>query len=222
MKSEPKETKAEKVSLGHKICTVIGIVLCVILIPVLILNITLIIKSYTNKDEVPSVGGYLPMIVLTDSMDPYIKSGDLIICHTIDAKDIKKDDVISFFDPEGNGTSVVTHRVTSVINENGKLSFKTKGDANNTEDDVAVPAEDVVGIYKTRFAKIGNIAMFMQTTPGLILCVAVPIALIIGYDVIRRRMYEKNQKKDTEALLAELEKLKAEKAAASSDSETEA
>ena len=39
-------------------------------------------------------GGYCPLIVLTDSMDPEIKSGDLIICQTIDAKDVKVGDVI--------------------------------------------------------------------------------------------------------------------------------
>ena len=47
----------EKSSLGHKILTGIGIVLCVILIPILVINCTLIIKSYTNKDQVPSISG---------------------------------------------------------------------------------------------------------------------------------------------------------------------
>ncbi|SCI42523.1 Uncharacterised protein [uncultured Eubacterium sp.] len=46
----------ESTSTGHKILTTLGIVLCIILIPILIINCTLIIKSYTNKDEVPSVG----------------------------------------------------------------------------------------------------------------------------------------------------------------------
>ena len=46
----------ESTSTGQKILTTLGIVLCIILIPILIINCTLIIKSYTNKDEVPSVG----------------------------------------------------------------------------------------------------------------------------------------------------------------------
>ena len=105
-------------STRHKIFTIIGTVLCIILVPILIINITLIIKSYTNADEVPSVGGYLPLIVLTDSMYPEIESGDLIICHTIDAEDVKEGDVIAFFDPAGNGTSIVTHRVVEIVEEN--------------------------------------------------------------------------------------------------------
>lgn len=154
MKDQERQSSSGKVR--HRIFTILGAVLCVILVPILILNVTLIIKSYVDKDSVPSFGGYLPLIVLTDSMYPEIKSGDLIICHTADAEDIEVDDVISFFDPEGNGTSVVTHRVKEILHEDGTLSFRTKGDNNNTEDKMAVPAENLVGVYKNRIPGAGN------------------------------------------------------------------
>lgn len=202
----------EKTSTIHKILTIIGTILCVILIPILIINITLIAKSFINEDEVPSIGGTLPLIVLTDSMYPEIESGDLIICHTAEAKDIKVNDIISFFDPAGNGTSIVTHRVIEIVEENGEIFFRTRGDYNNTEDKELVPAENLVGVYKTRIAGAGHVAMFMQSTAGLIICVVLPIILLVGYDIIRRRIYEKNNKQDTDALLAELEALRAEKA----------
>ena len=202
----------EKTSTIHKILTIIGTILCIILIPILIINITLIAKSFINKDEVPSIGGTLPLIVLTDSMYPEIESGDLIICHTAEAKDIKVNDIISFFDPAGNGTSIVTHRVIEIVEENGEIFFRTRGDYNNTEDKELVPAENLVGVYKTRIAGAGHVAMFMQSTAGLIICVVLPIILLVGYDIIRRRIYEKNNKQDTDALLAELEAVRAEKA----------
>ena len=63
-----------------------------------------------------------------------------------------------------------------------------------------------------RIAGAGKIAMFMQSTAGLIICVVLPILLIVGYDILRRRNHEKSQKEDTDALLAELEALRAEKA----------
>lgn len=200
--------KTKKVD-PQKVLTIVGIVLCVILIPILLINVTLIVKSYVNEDEVPSIGGRLPLIVLTDSMLPEISSGDLIICKEIDAADVKVDDVISFFDPAGNGTSVVTHRVLEIVEEDGKILFRTKGDHNNTEDKELVPAENLVGIYQFRIAGVGHVAMFMQSTAGLIVCVVLPIVLLVGYDVIRRRIYEKNNKQDTDALLAELEALRA-------------
>jgi len=202
----------EKTSVTHRVLTIVGTVLCIILIPILLINITLIAKSYINKDEVPSIGGTFPLIVLTDSMYPDIKSGDLIICNTADAEDIKVNDIISFFDPAGNGTSVVTHRVIEIVDKDGAIYFRTRGDNNNTEDKQLVPAENLVGVYKMRIAGAGHIAMFMQSTTGLIICVVLPIILLVGYDVIRRRVYEKNKQSDTDALLAELEALRAEKA----------
>ncbi len=78
------------------------------------------------------------MIVLTDSMvgdkDDSFNGGDLIFVKTVKPEDVKVGDVISFFDPNGNGSTVTSHRVVEVINEDGKISFKTKGDNNNTED----------------------------------------------------------------------------------------
>ena len=201
----------QKTSTAHKILTIAGTVLCIILIPILLINITLIAKSYINKDEVPSIGGTLPLIVLTDSMYPEIESGDLIICRTAEADEIEVNDIISFFDPAGNGTSIVTHRVIEIVEEDGEISFRTCGDNNNIEDKELVPTENLVGVYKMRIAGAGHIAMFMQSTAGLIICVVLPIILLVGYDIIRRRIYEKNNKQDTDALLAELEALRAEK-----------
>ena len=198
----------------HKTLNIIGIILCVILVPILIINCTLIVKSWINKDEVPSIGGVMPLIVLTDSMLPEISSGDLIICKDIDAKDVKVGDVISFFDPAGNGSSVVTHRVIELVEEDGVTKWRTRGDNNNTEDKVLVPFENLVGIWGgARIPGAGSVAMFLQTTPGLIVCVICPLALLVGYDVLRRRKYDKAKQEDTDALLAELEALRAMKAA---------
>lgn len=202
----------EKSSVFHKTLTIVGIIMCVVLVPILIINCTLLVKSYVNKDEVPDFGGIMPLIVLTDSMFPDIESGDLIICKTIDAKDVVKGDVISFYDPAGNGTAVVTHTVIDIIDEDGKISFKTKGINNNTEDRYPVSEDKLIAKYTgIRLAGAGHIAIFMQTTPGLLLCVVLPIVLFVGYDVIRRKIYDKSNAQDVEALMAELEALKAEK-----------
>lgn len=201
----------QETTMKHKIMTAIGTVLCIILVPILIINCTLIIKSFTNKDEVPNIGGTFPLIVLTDSMYPEIHSGDLIICEQEDADKIEKGDIIAFFDPAGNGTSIVTHRVIEVIEEDGKISYRTKGDANNTEDKLAVPSEDLVGVYNMRIPGVGNIAIFMQSSTGLIVCVVLPIILLVAYDMIRRRQYENSKKQDIDALMKELNELKAQR-----------
>jgi len=210
--SKATENTKSPTSVGHKIGIAIGTVLCVLLVPILIVNITLIIRSLTNPDKVPSVGHYFPLIVLTDSMFPEIESGDLIICHTEKPENIRVGDVIAFFDPAGNGTSIVTHSVAEITQVEGKPAWITRGIANNADDALPVPAEKLVGVYTRRIPGLGNAVMFMQSTPGLIVCVICPILVLIMWDILRRRNYEKSRQEDTEALLRELEALRAQKA----------
>jgi signal peptidase len=191
--------------------TVLGFLICIILIPLLIINITLITRSFTNRSESPEIAGYSPLIVLSDSMKPTIDKGDLIILQYRNADTIEVDDVIAFSDSENGENNVLVHRVTEIIDENGALFFRTKGDANAKEDKMLVSAEKIVGVYQIKIKKAGNVAMFMQTTIGFILCVILPIIILIGCDIIRRKRIEKNNSKNTSALLAELEEIKKEK-----------
>ena len=222
---------ATPVDKKTKILNIIGIVLCVLMIPILIVNCSLLIKSLVS-DDVPSFGGRIPLIVLTESMEPKINGGDIIICHVPseeDIKNIKKGDIISFFDPKG-GTSIVTHQVyTDPYVKNGKLYFDTwgvnnvKADGSPDPDNVPVPETKLVGIYKgTRIPFLGSVAMFMQSTWGLIVCIFIPLAALVSFEVIRRKKQDKVKDSDIEALMAELQALKAAQANAQADQTVDA
>lgn len=220
MKRNRKETVGKPGNLGHQVLAAIGMVLCVILIPILVLNCTLLAKSFLNRDQVPGIRGIFPMIILTDSMKPEFSAGDLIICHTTDAEKIRKGDIICFYDPEGNGTTMVTHRVIKVTTDDkGELAWETKGDVNNTKDSSLVPAKNLVGIYQYHMPGIGRIAMFTQTPGGMIICVVCPLVVLVICDSIRRKKYEEIRKKDTNTLLEELETLRAERKQIATDME---
>ena len=216
------EAPISKADKRHKILTIVGIVICVLLLPVLVINCILLIKGAVNEDEVPSIGGKMPLIVLTDSMYPEIKSGDIIICEQIDTSEIKVGDVISFFDPAGNGTSVVTHQVIAIETTEKGTYYQTKGTNNNTADRLWVAQDAIIGIYTgTRLGGVGHVALFMQSTAGLIVCILVPLALFVGYEFLRRKKTDKEKQDDMSKLLQELEALKAAQATQQS-AETEA
>ena len=218
-KNDKKNTQPKKeVDVKHLIVNVVGIVLCVILLPILIFNCVLLVKGMLNEKEVPAIGKVIPLIVITESMEPDILGGDLIVVNKVDAQTLKEGDVIAFFDPAGNGTSIVTHKIKEVIYNDGDGSikeFKTYGinnfsaDGSPEIDRVHVPVGDVVGIYNGfRIPYLGSVAMFMQTTVGLLVCIGIPLALFIAYEVIRRRKADKANQNDINALMAELEALK--------------
>ncbi len=197
--------KTNKISAA----SIISIILCLLLLPMLVTNVILIVKGLANDKEVPTVGGVAPMIVLSDSMYPQIKSGDLIIVKSADPENIKVGDPIAFFDPDSKSNSVVIHRVIEITEKNGELAFKTKGDANAVEDQSLVPAKNLVGIWTgTVLPGVGNVALFMKSVPGLILCIGVPIVLLVGFELIRQRKFETKRSSETKELMEELEELR--------------
>lgn len=210
---------------------IVGIVLCVILALMLAINCTLFIKGIANRDEVPSFLGISPMIVLTGSMEQDFPAGSLILTKKADISEIKEGDIISYFDPSSTTSSVVTHKVKLIkTNDKGETIFCTYGTANVkkpfediTETDCEeIPGENLIGRYTgIHFAGLGTVAMFMQSTAGLIVCVLIPLVILIEYNIIRRRMYEKKHQGDKEELMRELEELRKLKDSQSAPAETD-
>lgn len=209
--AEKQNTKksAKKRSPGRIAANVIGIFLCVVLIPVFLSNLILIIQGFVRPEEVPSLFGISPMIVKSGSMETEIMTGDIVIIKKINASEIKVNDVIAFKD---NGY-VTTHRVIEIVNNESGLSFRTKGDNNTSADRYAVDDENVIGIYVMRFAKIGKLASFLGEPLGMVVFVGIPFIAIIVYDIIRRNLYAKKAvpvSPAPESVLSENEELKAE------------
>ena len=197
----------EKNGLLQKIVGAVGIALCVVFVPLLLIFVTLIVKSYTCPDKVPDFLGYKPFIVLSGSMEPSIMTGDMVFVKETDPDSLKVGDVIAY----KSGSAVVTHRIVEVKSENGETRYVTQGDANNAADQSLVKPADVEGIYQRRVAGAGNLAMFMQTTTGMILFVVCPLVLFVLWDVIRRQLESRKEVSRTKELEMELERLRAEK-----------
>lgn len=184
------ECEKRKSSKAHVLATAVGIVLCVLIAPILVMNVTLIVKSACG-DEVPNVGGYFPLVVLTDSMSPAIESGDLAICRTVLPSEIAVGDAITFFDPmstrvEGSA-SLVLHRVSEVgAADDGTPQWTTKGDANNVCDLAPVSPDDLAGKCCMNLPRVGHAVLFLQSPLGVLLCVAIPLAVIALTYVFRR------------------------------------
>lgn len=208
---EDKKTKSKKLPTGftlHNILTVIGITVTVMLIPILMLNMILIVKGTTNSERPPSVFGVTPLVVLSGSMDDgsydAISIGDLILVKEADVNNLKENEVVAFME---DGYAV-THRIVAVNEENGKVTYTTRGDANNSDDTIPLDPANVIGRYFYRIPKIGNFILYLQTTGGMLLFVGLPLLLFVIYDVTRRHMFTRSEQAKQDQLRKELEELK--------------
>ncbi len=168
------------------------IVACIILVPILVLNIWIMIQAKTNKNAIPSVFGYKPFIVLSGSMETEIHKGDLIVTKKVDPETLKVDDVIAFRDAE---ETVTTHRIIDIVEKEGETYFITKGDNNNTQDDNLVSYSDVEGIYVFRIAGVGSMMNSLaQPTTIIILVLGITIIFAIGFSISTKKQREEERK----------------------------
>jgi signal peptidase I len=101
-------------------------------------------------------GNVKARIVLTGSMAPAIKAGDVIITVPIKNKAPQIDDVIAYQAKRFNGdkVAVFSHRIIDGDLENG---FIVKGDANKSPDPQKPKAEDILGVVFFVIPFIGNL-----------------------------------------------------------------
>ena len=151
----------------HIIVKVISTILYMILIPIIIFNFTLIIKSFINPNEIPDFFGYKSFVIVSGSMEPTIMTGEAILVKEVSENEIKINDIISF-SQEG---TIVTHRITEMIEENGVKKYKTKGDNNNAEDKEKITYEKIEGKYQFKIRQFGVIVEILKNKITLILLI---------------------------------------------------
>ncbi len=96
-----------------------------------------------------------PVALLSNSMKPYIKRGDVVLVRKIKHEDIKNiclGDIIEY----QIDNKIVIHRVINIIEgSGGKRTFITKGDANNAADPNPVEEKQVLGTAKSYIPYVG-------------------------------------------------------------------
>ncbi len=133
--------------------------------------------------------------VISGSMEPKYKIGDVLVAVETKPEDIKVGDAISYL---GNKNSfkdkVVTHEVIKIEKDrNGKYYFHAKGLANAIEDPI-VAEDQLYGVVKYRVIILSFIYKIVGTPLGFFFFVVVPLLFIIGSELVASLM-EKEEKR---------------------------
>lgn len=111
---------------------------------------------------VPAVMGWVPLTVLSGSMEPTYPAGSQVIVERIEgneeARGLEVGDVITFI-PEADSAVVVTHRITAKQwRHDGVAVFTTRGDANDTDDEWRLTGREIRGKVVYHVPYVGYIA----------------------------------------------------------------
>lgn len=165
-----------------KILNTIKIIVVCFLCAALVINLYLIVAQLADRNDLPKIFGFAQIIIISGSMQPEIKAGDLIIIKEQAA--YKEDDIVTY----RKAQILITHRVVEA-NASGVI---TKGDANNTNDD-PVALSDIEGKVVLCIPGAGKFVLFLRTPTGMMAIIGLIFLLYIINSVAQKLKREKSR-----------------------------
>jgi len=126
------------------------------------------------------VFGFQYVVILTDSMEPHINPGDLVVTKPVPPSELRVGDVILYELRVGNSTYLIVHRIVAVHNESGGLYFITKGDNRRYPDPWRVYPEQVKGRVVLVIPKVGLLWPYL---PLIVLFLFLLVIGSIAYEI---------------------------------------
>jgi len=149
----------------------------IILLPILLLIIFFVVdvffQKFIQKKSNIQFLGMKPFIVMTGSMEPNLKIGDMVIIKKISSQnEIQVGDIITY--SLENGKDTVTHRVINIVKEDGNIFYQTKGDNNNSPDSNLVSFDKILGKKIYQIGEVGEkISYIFSETGIMIICLII-------------------------------------------------
>ena len=130
-----------------------------------------------------AIGNVYIFQVVSESMIPDYKIGDIIVVKKTEGKNLKVGDDVTYLGVESNLRGlIITHRIVNKNENNGKYYFVTKGIANELEDP-EISEDDIYGkvIYHTvLFSFVGR----LMTNIVIYYLLFVSVGVGFAYEVI--------------------------------------
>ena len=119
-----------------------------------------------------------PLVVLSGSMEPALRTGDVSVVRSIAPLDARPGDIVTFRDPD-NAERLITHRVRAMHVQGDAVVFRTRGDANNVSERWRVPATGEIGRVIYRIPKLGWALAYARSKGLFVLLLGGALALLL-------------------------------------------
>lgn len=178
---------------GKNILNTVSKVLSWAIFVILLLAAAFLLYYYVATKIYAAKGpGYEPKLsiytIISGSMEPKIHVYDTIVNQKVNSPDdIKVNDIITFVSTSllSPGTTI-THRVIGIVkDEDGKVCYQTKGDANKIADPSCAKFQNVIGKVVFKIPQLGRIQFFLASKAGWLLCILIPALVIICKDILK-------------------------------------
>ncbi len=139
----------------------------VIFIICIVLSMLIMLSFLFNKNKIPGIFKYKPVVVESNTSISSIKKGDLVIIKDISKNQYKKDNIIVF---RGDKRKNVLSKIEDIKNDKFILSRNIK-----------IDKYSIQGIKKLRIPLLGYFVMFLQSLYGFIITFILILISVIWY-----------------------------------------
>ena len=161
-----------------------------LLTTVLVLVVLLLIFTAFNP-----VKSFQIFRVMSGSMEPKIKVGSVVFVQKVKPETLKEGNIITFTSREDPNISI-THRLIATEEKEGQTVFKTRGDANNSDDISETLPGQIKGKVVFSLPFLGYLSVWIRKPLGFGLLVILPALLIIISEILNiKKAIEKEVEK---------------------------
>lgn len=155
-----------------------------------LIAVTLLLVVQLFQRLIPTSNGFFgfrTFIIVSASMEPKLKIGDVILVKNTNPEDIKINDIVSYKgESENFKNKIITHQVKNIKIENDRYIYYTKGSSNNSIDP-AVYEEQLYGVMVYKFFILSLISKMIRNVIGFTLLIIVPLLLLFITEVVSIR-----------------------------------
>jgi signal peptidase I len=123
-----------------------------------------------------------PLVVLSGSMEPALRTGDVSVVRSIAPLDARPGNIVTFRDPD-NAERLITHRVRAMRVQGDAVVFRTRGDANNVSERWRVPANGEIGRVMYRIPKLGWVLSYARSKGLFVVLLGGALALLLVFEL---------------------------------------
>ena len=156
-----------------------------------LVNITIILLMIymilirVDSDMVKDVMSYQTFVILTDSMEPVIPTGSVVLVKNLKAnEEPQKGDIISFHVDRFGDEEVFTHYYRGTeVQEDGSVRYLTEAALADRYDDYVTHREDIIGTYVFHIPYVGKYALFLKS-PFALIELGIIMFIMIIYEIL--------------------------------------
>ncbi|MDD6645745.1 MAG: signal peptidase I [Oscillospiraceae bacterium] len=182
---------------------IVNVIIDIIVVLILLISATILTVTLTTNQDTgaPNVFGYTLNTIQSQSMEPVMHKGDLIIGKIVDetTPEFKVGDIVIYtttkqLDDGTNQYVLVCHRIVKTKVEGETTYYLTKGDNNEVSDAETVgwlTSDKIVGVYEnseykgTLLKGVGSIYDYLLDFWGFFFVIVLPMILFFIYELIR-------------------------------------